>query len=963
MTAPVAGAGDFDASLGCLIASDLDDLAARLSSISGLDEGEQTLLAEATRETLTAVLHAKLTRLLLLELNAARVKGQLQAESSEERWLEFLAISSQPAFWRGIAPEYPGMAERVGRIVANRCAATLRVAQRFAADRSALAGLCAGPVGRLEAIEFGAGDSHQDGQAVALLRCTGGRVVYKPRSVAVDAALGRFVEELMAGDPSPDRIRVPRVIGREHYGWTEFVEHRHAADDAELGSFYRGVGHWLAVMRLVSGSDLHAENLIAHGGCPVVVDCETLFTPRLPPRATGLGQAVERAIEVTNGTVLATGLLPGRGTGLGWRGIDSSGLGGLPGEQPRLRQIDIVQERSDEARIGMTDAEVRTAQNLPGNRPALVTWWPEIVRGFDELTDALRERDRAGTLVPLLAPFRDCRIRVVPRATEVYAEVGRMLWHPVSLHKPQEAIERAASLLKRMAARVHIAPDADEVIAAEVADLLDGDVPFFTTLAGEGELRGPRGTRWLRPTDLVEEALAHWRAADLALERRMIRATLVSAYINQGWMPDEQRLLPARVQVEDLDTRRRAQAAAIMRDLVASAITGADGTVSWIAPVLGPGGWSVQPLEQDLYNGASGLVLLVAGYLREAGAGRADPIDGLDELLPRLQRTLRCAELERDRLARELKRPRPGAPGAYLGLASQIWTLLALRDWGIEPGDGLERACALAGHLPAAIAADTAQELLLGKAGAIVPLLRLAQATGQRDYLEMASAIGDQLAASAVRGADGSAHWRHEHWPEGIGGYAHGVTGIGWALTKLARATGDARHAQTAEAAFRFEDALWDEADGNWRDLRLIEGVRSAAAWCHGAVGIGLAHADLDPGLRDAATRERVQRAAAATWRQGMGWNHSLCHGDLGAVELLVRAIDAGLGPEGLTRETLAAHVIGSIETHGAVCGITRETFSPGLMAGLGGVAWQLLRLHPGAGDLPSVLTLAGGEP
>jgi len=548
----------------------------------------------------------------------------------------------------------------------------------------------------------------------------------------------------------------------------------------------------------------------------------------------------------------------------------------------------------------------------------------------------------------------------VPRATEVYAELGRMLWHPVSLHKPDEAVARAHELLMRMGLRVRIAPSDPAVVSGEVADLLEGNVPFFTTIAGHGALEAPRGTTWMRPFDLVSSALDSWRAADFGLERRVIQAALVSAYINDGWMPEDVLLKPAHIHLDDLDARRRRQAAHIMTELVASGIRGDDGTVTWIAPILGPTGWAVQPLDQDLYNGTSGTAVLVAAYQREVAAGRADPVAGVDALLPQLTRMLCNAEVLRDKQRREIRKPRPGAPGGFIGLGSQIWTWLLLRHWDIEPGTAIEQACAIADYMPDAVAADTVNDILIGKAGAVVPLLMLAKASGQARFLDMAVDIGDRLCASAQAKGD-TVHWQHASWPDGIGGFAHGVTGIGWALHKLAAATGAERFAQTAAAAFRFEDSLYDEQEQNWLDLRQLDGFRTAAAWCHGAVGIGLALADLPPGLADESIRIKVRKAAAAAWRQGMGWNQSLCHGDFGSVELLQLAIDAGLAPEGLTRESLLAHVVGAMETHGPVSGITRGTFSPGLMPGLGGVAYQLLRMHPDS-DLPSLLTLAGGE-
>ncbi|MFP2909317.1 lanthionine synthetase LanC family protein, partial [Pyxidicoccus sp. 3LFB2] len=303
---------------------------------------------------------------------------------------------------------------------------------------------------------------------------------------------------------------------------------------------------------------------------------------------------------------------------------------------------------------------------------------------------------------------------------------------------------------------------------------------------------------------------------------------------------------------------------------------------------------------------------------------------------------------------------RPQAPGAYIGLGSQLWTRLVLADWGLDRGDGVARAIALAEGIPEAAAADDIHDILTGKAGAIGPLLVLARRTGDARFVEMASALGDTLCELAQRKGDG-AFWTHQSWPEGVGGFAHGVTGIGWALTRLARATGASRHAQMARAAFAFEEALFDEGEQNWLDLRLLDGQKTAAAWCHGSVGIGLAHANLDPGMESPQTRLMLRRAAAATWRTGFGWNHAACHGDLGAWELLDRAIAAGEGPEGLTREHLLGTILTSIEEQGPSCGIARDAFIPGLLPGLGGVAYQLLRAHP-ENRLPSILTVGGED-
>ncbi|EQD36890.1 Lanthionine synthetase C family protein [mine drainage metagenome] len=148
-------------------------------------------------------------------------------------------------------------------------------------DRKILAVLCNKDVaGELQELSFGVGDSHQKGKTVGLIRCEGGQIVYKPRSLKVDAVLFDFIKELVENHSTLSTIRIPRVVALADHGWAEFVDHQHAIGDEELSKFYQGIGHWLAIMRLLGGCDFHAENMIAHRSSPVIVDCETLFTTK-----------------------------------------------------------------------------------------------------------------------------------------------------------------------------------------------------------------------------------------------------------------------------------------------------------------------------------------------------------------------------------------------------------------------------------------------------------------------------------------------------------------------------------------------------------------------------------------------------------------------------------------------------------------------------------------------------------
>jgi lantibiotic modifying enzyme len=130
-------------------------------------------------------------------------------------------------------------------------------------------------------------------------------------------------------------------------------------------------------------------------------------------------------------------------------------------------------------------------------------------------------------------------------------------------------------------------------------------------------------------------------------------------------------------------------------------------------------------------------------------------------------------------------------------------------------------------------------------------------------------------------------------------------------------------------------------------------------AWCHGAPGIGLGRLGALDQLDDAQIRDEIDLALRATMQYGFAMNHSLCHGALGNVELLLMAARLLNRPEDHDAvERAAALVVASIEANGAVTGVPLGVETPGFMTGLAGIGYELLRLAE-PDKVPPALLLA----
>jgi type 2 lantibiotic biosynthesis protein LanM len=382
------------------------------------------------------------------------------------------------------------------------------------------------------------------------------------------------------------------------------------------------------------------------------------------------------------------------------------------------------------------------------------------------------------------------------------------------------------------------------------------------------------------------------------------------------------------------------------------------GDVSWIGLThTHERHWSITPLGMDLYEGLPGVALFLA-YL---GA------------MTREERYTALAHDTLTTLRRQVERGRSfiTSIGGFTGWGGLIYTLTHLGTLWNEPAL-LAEAEAIVEHLPALIEQDELLDITAGAAGCIGSLLSLYRCVPSDRTLAAAIQCGERLIARAQSMEDGLGWVVATTGPKPLTGFSHGAAGIAWALLELAAFTSEERFRTAACAGIAYERSLFSPEAGNWPDLRDLKTSRQTGdngkhrfmtAWCHGAPGIGLARLRSLPHLDDAEIRTEIDTALQTTLAQGFGGNHSLCHGDLGNLELLLQASQVLEDPQWRAQvDRIAAILLESISRDGWLCGTPLGVGSPGLMTGLAGIGYGLLRLAEPT-RVPSVLVLEPPTP
>jgi class II lanthipeptide synthase len=888
---------------------------------------------------------------LLLELNLGRLAGELAGASPTERFDSFIDGLDNPADAMLRLARYPVLARQLVVRGEHWLASTLTFLRDLASDWSAIEDWLKSdvPVGRLTAVQAHLGDSHCGGRSVVVATFASGlRLVYKPRSLAVEL---HFQELLTWISARVDGLvfKTVNILDRGTHGWVEFVSAADCESIDGVRRFYERQGGQLALLYLLNGSDFHCENVIAAGEHPVLVDMEALFHARVRPDRPGIHGIAAQGWE---SSVLRTGLLP---TPIRWaddrQPLDRSGLGASQCPQSPLEVLCPDAVGTDEMRLVRKRVPIRASAHWPtvAGQPAERIDVDAVVAGFTKVYRSLlaRRDELLGTDGPI-ARFHGDLVRIVLRHTLIYTRLLSESFHPDVL---RDALDRDR-LFDLLWADVPDSPHLSRVMADECRDLWDGDVPLFHSRVGSRAIESSRGRSipdfLPAPTDLpVRRRLLHMSEADLDRQAWLIRASLATLDPGRITMTCEMRCSVSPAPARTTRTRLMAQACQIGERLEVLAMRSGD-EAGWIGlRHVGTDDWSVSPVGLDLYDGTAGIVL----FLAHLGAVTGEP------------QYRRLAEAG----ARNLRNQVAALPaatagiGAFNGWGGLIYLYSHLAFLWDQP-QWLDEGRAMAKALVPLIDCDSTYDVMGGAAGCVAGLLALHAVSPSDDLVTTATACGDHLLRSARRTTPGIG-WPSTLSSVPLAGLSHGASGFASSLLALHSLTGQTQFRDAAAAALDYERSLFDSEQGHWADLRPREDRQRRrapmVAWCHGAAGIGLSRLSMLSNPDAQTARWEVATAVDATLAWGFGDNHSLCHGDLGNLDFLLQAGQA-LGQQAWNAAVarLTLEILDEVEQSGSRCGINKPVTTPGLMIGLAGIGYGMLRLaHPQT--VPPITTLS----
>lgn len=883
------------------------------------------------------------SRSIILEMHVSKISEELYGNTSEEKFQSFIkerAINTERLmqFYEEYATLTRILLLRSEFFLTN-VETTLK---NYNQDYTKLNGAFGLAGEELISIDFGLGDTHQKGKTVGKFVYKSGKtIIYKPKGLSISLKYNQLLEWI-AERADFATLSPYQILDFGTHGWEEMVEYRPCKTENEVKDYFRRFGVMVGLMHSLKGADFHLENIIASGDTPYIIDHETLFhqSPRLDfPDSVEVKLKYEQA-----DSVIGTGLLPiAMFKNAEGKGIDLSALNGREQELP-FKVLKIENSMTDDMKFTMQPEVFRGANNLPklnGKELNAEDFLEDILIGFKNIFTFFIENkelllDEEGPI----GAFKHEKIRIVARATQQYFNFLNESSHPDYM--------RDALYLENLYDRLWFYPFEDKrIIPHEIMDLLEGDIPFFTTTVDSTDLYTSRGIvidNIFKESgyQLVQSRIQRYDENEMNTQLGWIKTAIIGtkADNNKVKIAPEKWTKP---EVPDNISQRFIDEARLIANQILSKLVFSETKDKASLLSLNPNGdnrWSVSPAFQGLYDGLGGISLFMLYMWKETKE---------EKYKVAAEATLRSAI--------QPMVESKGLISAFTGPFSLLYPLQHFQKYFYKQ-EFCDEINALKERINVSVEKDEVFDFLSGAAGISYSLMNGYEVKKDQEFLDIAKLYGDYLVQQVHILNDSQMAWKNPATNTYLGGLAHGTSGFALSLLRLAHLTGEENYREVAIKALNYDRSLFNPELSVWKDNR-FDGKNYLHQWCHGSTGIGLSRIVMSKFSNSGEYDQEILQAVQNLQIQGYKNSDNLCHGNFGDVELFLQA-GAHFDDEDLIKEAQerSYNIILQKEKRGYYQIDGPNGFiQPSLFTGLAGIGYQLLRVY-NPENVPAVMML-----
>jgi lantibiotic modifying enzyme len=751
-------------------------------------------------------------------------------------------------------------------------------------------------------VALSTGDAHNRGRSVTIFTTDAGKLVYKPHDLRVDEQLYKFVERFFG-----DFVGVPHAIAfGSQFGVCEFVEKRRAEGEREAERFWYHMGGLAAFAKLLGSTDLHFQNILCCQTMPYIIDLETMLSPISADRLAFLQSADTR--ECHTHSLAPSLLMPSRVEDMELSVLTNTEEGGI---------------------APVVDGKIVTV------RPYL----PAFKQGYSVIYARIVEQKQA--IREAISSFpSDMTVRIVLRATRGYWLMLQKLYHHSALASPANR-QRSLETLDRILRESDVTVEAP-IIDSEVAQMRQGDVPYFYTYVDSLSLYGGgeelvQGKFSLSAIERIVDTLDAMGKEDEAFDLSYIERA-IGMYSCES--DESQKEYPVRRDVADTPISREyaiETAKRVFQRIHDLGIRTPNGRLVW--GYVASHTQAFQFSDAGLFDGFTGLAVFASAcaavWPGDLIRRRTDAL--VQEAVDEIQGL--CHVLDR-----HMGKPNVSIPvGEGSGFGGILTGIALMRRYA--PSKTLDALCeqvlAFLGRTD--FSGCTLADRIGGLSGLVAALCRFEEYRGHTTMI--------RNAADRILELKTFAYKDHVLWktmfdiPRALSGAGHGMSGIAEALVAAADVLDDDRYLRAAAEALDYEiDAYrrYEEKFGTWADLREFPPVKYMHGYCAGAPGTGIVvNRMLEEGRGGARARtiaRMVRRSVDGL--PLMPFDH-LCCGNSAIVEYYLSVGD----------HEAAGRVLGTITGYGLGEGKRQDLLSSTsassvatLFNGVGGIGYELLR-------------------